>query len=803
MLTNDFKMAWRQLVKRKFYTALSVLGLSVGMAFLLLIGSFVWGELRVNTQLRRADHQYLLQSTWKQAAMGMDITTLAPLGRALKENYPRLVANYYRFDGISATVSKGTKHFREDIQLGDSTLLSMYGFPLLAGDAATALSQPNSLVIPAELAVKYFGKTDVVGESLTLDSFSGQKQEFMITAVLDKVPQNSVLNLLDPTISPLLVPESSLAFFGRGDFSNWANVYIVNYLELQEGVTPADLAGPMAQLLKTHAPAAIQENLEVYLNPLKAYYRQANNGLVQKTLLTLTAVAGFILLMAVVNFINLSIGHSSTRLKEIGVRKVLGSRKRQVARQFLVESVLMAWGSMLLSWLLYQLGAGYFGEVLGRPIPSLVEVPPTFYLVSGLLALLLGVLAGSYPALVLASLPSVASMKGTLVTVRENILFRRLLVGAQFTVALFVFGAAVIVSQQVSYFFTKDLGYNKESVLTVALPRDWSPEGVLSMETIREEMRQLPEVGQASFSYEIPNGKNGFSLGVYPSGRDSTQAIYVPVLQTDERFAETYQIPLRAGTFFHAAEGTFRPGQVVLNDAATKALGYASAEAALGQKVYLQPGSQELTVAGVLQDFHFTSLHEAIKPLMFMHVRDTNTYRFLSLRLQPASVSKAVAVLEKRWNQLLPDAPFTFHFLDDTLQTMYQSEIRLQKASRVATVLALVMVLLGILGMVSLSVARRTRELGIRKVLGASGVSIVLLFLKEFLALMILALVVAFPLVVVSMNRWLGHYAYRVELSWLTLGLVALAFGLVIVLIVGVQTAKAALMNPVKSLRSE
>jgi putative ABC transport system permease protein len=803
MLQNYFKIGWRNLRKNGIFTFINSFGLSVGMTFTLLIGSYVWDEWQVNAELRNIDNQYIIQSKWKQPNMGMEITSLAPLAKTLKEQYPNLVENYYRFDGVSTTISKGDKHFREDIQIGDSTLLTMYGFPLLHGDVHTALNRPNSVVLSEKMALKYFGKTDIVGQTIQIESFTRERRNFMITAVLAPLPFNSVTQFVSTEI-PVLLPMSSLAFFGReAGMTTWDNAYVVNYIELKKGITPADLQKPIAQTLATNASELVKANLEVILKPLRTLHRENNNGLINKTLLTLSLVALFIVFMAVVNFVNISIGSSSSRLKEIGVRKVLGSEKRQVIGQFLTESVLIASFSTLFSLVLYEVTRSFFAEILEKELRSIFSALPMFLGTAVLLGLFVGLIAGAYPAFLLSSLPSIDSMKGKMKTVNQKSIFRYSLMTVQFAIALFVFGAAVVIARQVNYFFDKDLGYSKESIVWAAVPRDWSAQGIEKMETIRKEMTRLPDVREASLSFEIPNGKTGFQSGLFRVGQDSTQAVFVPVLQTDENYARTYQIPLRSGTFFHQSQQTFTPDRIVLNAKAAKVLNFATPEAALGKQVRLQGFPQPFTVVGVTSDFHFESMRENIGPLAFIHLKTNNIYRYFSFKIQSTSLNKSVASLEKKWNELLPGAPFEFKFLDEMLQNLYQSEIRLKKAAQLATVLAISIVLLGVIGMVSLSVARRTKELGIRKVLGASSVSLVMLFLKEFLVVSAVAALISLPLLLLTMNQWLQNYAYRIEMSWLPFASVGIVFGLLIIVLVGFQTFKATLMNPTQSLRSE
>jgi len=274
-------------------------------------------------------------------------------------------------------------------------------------------------------------------------------------------------------------------------------------------------------------------------------------------------------------------------------------------------------------------------------------------------------------------------------------------------------------------------------------------------------------------------------------------------LVTDEKFAQTYEIPIAAGQYFHSTQGTYQPNRIVLNEAAIKALGFKNTQEAIGQQIRMHNVSVPFTVVGATKNFHFESMHKAIGPTAFMQVRDNLYYRYLSFRLNPMNMGEAMKNIEKKWRELLPDAPFEYTFMDETLQKLYQSEVQLQKAAEVATTLAIIIVLLGILGMVSLNIVRRTKEVGIRKVLGASGISIVFLFMKEFLIVVGFAIVIAFPLAAVSMNSWLKNYAYRIELSWITFAYVGLVFIVMVALLVGFQTLKAARLNPVKSLKIE
>ncbi len=783
------------------YSLVNVIGLSTGILFVFLIGVYVWNELSVNKQLRNARNQYFLESRWTNPNMGNNITTLGPLAKQLKEAYPSLVKNYYRWDGITSVVSKGEKHLRENIQLGDSTLLSMYGFGLLHGDAHTALTLPYSAVITQEVALKYFGRTDVVGETLSIQSFSGSDHPFSITGVLNRIPENSVIQLNDANHNGVFIPTNTFAYFGRNDFESWTNIYIPSYIELADGVTPDALAGPVRKLIGANAPAAIAQNLRVVPLPLRSYYLLKNNALVKRMLWALSFVGFFIMLMAVINFVNISISSSSARIREIGLRKVMGGMRKQIIFQFLIESVILVLIATVIALAAYPFAKPLFGGMLGKELPSLLSLPVVVAAILLLFVVVAGVLAGFYPAWILSALQPVDSIKGKLKTVEEKVWLRKGLVTLQFSIAGVVLIAAVIVSQQVAFFFSQGLGYNKEFVVSSQVPRDWTPAGVRKMETVRSGFSRLPQVSAVSLSYEIPNGMNSGVPSVYRFGGDSTTAVVMQSLITDAHYLDVYQIPLKAGSFFE--DGDVDSSRVVLNEKAAVALGWKNPADAVGQLLRIAGSPLTYTVAGVSGDFHFDSMQRPIQPDIFFQSRLANTYRFLSFKIKAGNAMTAVRSIEKKWAELLPGSSFEYSFMDESLRTLYKNEIQLQKAAYTATALSVIVALLGILGLISLGIKKRAKEIGIRKVLGSSVAGIILLFLKEFLWVILVASLVACPLAYLTMQRWLQEYAYRVPITvrpfLLTIGLLAFCTTMLICL----QTIRAALTNPVTSLRSE
>ena len=804
MLRNYYTTSIRNISRSRFHASLTILSLATGIAFTLLVAAYIWGEYRVNRQLKNVDRQYILTTTWKDPNIGFYMTTFAPLAKTLKEDYPALVANYYRFDGVTVGISAGDKHFREGIQIGDSTMLSMYGFPLLQGDAATALNSPFTIVITADMALKYFGRTNALGQNLFLENSKGEKKAFRITGVLPVPTRNSVTWINEPNNNRLFVPTVNLPYF-RKDM-NWNNIFIANYIELRPGVKPEDLQGPIRQIVKRDAPPELNDAMiKTVPLPLKTYYLTGNGGAVQRMIYTLTAVAFFILVMAVINFVNLSVSRSTARTKEIGIRKVLGSLRTQLIAQFLTESILLSIIATIVALLLYLLFAPSLSSILGKDIASLWTLPPLAWIGIAVFAVAVGALAGLYPAFVLSSLSLVDSLKSGKVSIKENVFLRKALVGFQFATATFVLVGAIIISQQIQLFFSNKLGYDKDYVVTAAVPRDWSVKGLQHMQAIRQGFAAMPQVKDVTLSYEIPDGNNGGTFSVYREGGSPSKSIIAKTIISDEFYSATYGIPLAAGDFYHGhgQTGAQDSTRVVLNQTAVRALGWKDDQAALGQLVYLVGVDKPFVVAGVTKDFHFGGMGSPIDPHVFAHLGVFTGYRFLSFKLRPGNIHTAITALQRQWATLLKDQPFDYHFMDETLRNIYEDELRLKKAATTSTGLALIIVLLGVVGMLSHSIQKRTREIAIRKVIGSSVPGIIRLFLREYLPLLVLAGALASVPAYGVMNRWLSDYATRISITpWPFLTAIFALSGIMAVLIVA-QTIRAALANPVKSLKSE
>ncbi len=804
MFKSYFTIAIRHLTRHKLFSLINIFCLAIGISFSMVIGVYVLKQENVNAHIKNINNQYVIKSKWKKENTGYDITTLGPLAKTMKDEYPRLVANYYRFDPVGDIVSAGDKHFREDISIGDTTFVSMYGFSLLYGNPKQAFINNQSAVVTEDFAIKFFGKPDVINKVITIQTPSdGGKHDFMISAVLKRMPYNSISNFaVARTEYQVYLPmENNQYFQGNDKGDNWSNVFMVGMLQLQKGVSPGDIEKPFEQVLAKYQPDFVKGNLKVELAPLQNYYLESNNGAVRKMITTLSLAAAFILLLAIINFININIGTSTYRLKEIGLRKVFGSAKMQLIIQFLTESLLLTFIATFISVVLYQLLLPVFNQVLNTKLSSILEFD--FAKISFLLLLMLavGFVSGIYPAFVLSSSNVIYSVKGKMNAAKGGSTLRKTLLIIQFTLAIIVFISSLNVSKQIAYFFNKDLGYDKEQVMIISsLPRHWDSAGIIKMENIKTQLLQVPEVKSVSLSGDIPNGRDGF-VNVYPE--NGSNFIHVILSSADEDYANVYGMKLREGSFLNNGNGSYIPGQVVLNEAAVKALGWTTA---VGKTIHLGAADGvRLTVAGVVRDFHYESLQQSIEPLVIANLNEpfTRTYRYFSIKLNTSNINKSIPVLQDKWKTLFPDAGFEYTFMNDEFQSLYQSELQLKKAASIATTLNLIIVFMGIFGVVAFTLAKRTKEIAVRKVLGADVTAIIMLFIIEYTPLIVAANIIAWPIAYRIINKWLENYAYRISQDISSYLFVCLFIFITAFILIAAQCFKTASSNPVKSLRSE
>ncbi|HVM88064.1 MAG TPA: ABC transporter permease [Puia sp.] len=803
MFKNYFTIAVRHLFRHKLFSLINILCLSLGITFSMIIGVYVIQQKEINSDIKNIGNQYLIKSKWKQSNMGEEITTLGPLAKTMRDEFPALVANYYRFDPVTNIVSVDDKHFREDISVGDTTLISMFGFPLLYGDPQRAFINDQSAVVTEDFARKYFGTADVINKVISIQTpADGGKHSFTISAVLKKMPFNSISNFaVAKTEYQVYLPMFNNQYFQGGDKGdNWANIFMAGMIQLQKGVQPKDLDKPFQQTLAKYQPDFVKGNLIAELVPMKTYQLESNNGAIQKMIYTLSLVAAFILILAIINFININIGTSSYRLKEIGLRKVFGSARLQLIIQFITESLMLSFIALIISMAAYQLLLPLFNSLLQTSLHSIwqFDISIIIFLVS--LIIIVGLLAGIYPAFILSSYNTANSVKGKTDQANGSTLLRKVLLVVQFSLAIAVFICTWIVSEQVSFVFNKDVGYNKDQVMIISsIPRNWDSSGIINMERIKTQFQQIPEIKNISLSYDIPNGSGGY-INVY-SGSD--HFVSMQLIGADNDYAKVYEIPVKEGKFLSNNYVPKIPAPVVLNETAVNSL---HIDNPVGKTIYLGAANGfPITIAGVVKDYNYETLQKTISPLVIASLNEpfTRSYRYFSVKLNSQNINGAIESLQKKWKVLFPDAGFEYSFMDEKFQAMYSSEMQLKKAAGIATILNLIIVFMGIFGVVAFTINKRSKEIAVRKVLGAEVRTILLLFVKDYVWLIIIANIIAWPVSYIVTNKWLQNYSYRMQQHLAPYIIVCLCVFILAIVLITAQCFKTAVSNPVKSLRTE
>jgi putative ABC transport system permease protein len=788
------------MMKKKVHAAINVLGLTSGVTFALTLGIFIYGELRVNQDFKDVERIYLLESHYTTEGDGYAFFAPAPLLETFSGKYPGKIESYYRFWDRQVTVSKGDHHFRVQTMIGDSTFQKTFGFQVLRGDAEHGLDKPNTIIVTQKIARQYFNTDNVIGNTLTLKTEVSGAKEFEITAVIaDPQEKNSVSDFMNMD-AQIFLPLANRRDFTLGDPEAWASD-MITYVKLTNGTHKKDVEKLLTNEVLGQKEAGVNVKRSMALAPIREYYQLMNQGRVYKLILSLAGAALLILALAIANFINITLASSFSRLKEVGLRKVIGGRRGQVITQFLSESVSLAFVAGLTGIAGYELLRGYSSDLLGSSLPSVTSfaIELWLYVIAGLI--LTGVVAGVYPALYLSTTHPIDSLKGKLRSVNGTVRISRALIASQFLIAAFISVASLVMSKQVSFFLEKDLGYNKDYVVTVtSVPRLWSADGLNRMDAARSEFLTSSRIKSASLSWGAPTGNlSPMGAKIFRTDQTIDDAIQTDITWADESFADVYGLKLIEGRFLSSGLPTHQSSIVVLNESARKLF-----KVNVGDKIKMQLNSPvEFTVAGVVRDFHFESLHRSVKPVVIAHNRDFNSYRYFSFKLLPGSTTEGVAEIERRWKKIFPDDPFVYNFADDRLAEMYKTETQMKSASSAAMVLMIIIVMTGVLGLVSLSVTKRNKEIAIRKVLGASAGSLVMLLSKEYVLVMTVAFALGLPLSYLFVAQWLNGFVYRIAIEWWMFAAPVIALFVVTLVVIGSQSLKTIFSNPVKAIRCE
>ena len=811
MIKNYFKIAWRNLLKNKTFSLINIAGLAVGFSSFLLIGLYVLDEISFDKFHEKANRIYRINADIRFGGTDLKLAVSCdPMGATLKNEYPQVeqFVRIYASDGPKF-IKKEAEYIREnDIVFADSTFFDVFTFPVIAGNAQTALDKPNTIVVSESAARRYFGTVDVVGKSLEIGL--RDKILYNVTAVYKDMPANSHFHF------NMILSMDNVEY----NFGNFLSNNFQTYIVLKEGTDYKAFEKKFDEVVVKHIlPQAKQlmqinsmdefkkagNNLEYSLIPLTDIHLKSDrfpelgtNGNIQYVYI-FSIAALFVLLLACINFMNLSTARSANRAKEVGIRKVLGTERKTLIGQFIAESSLMSYLAFVVALIITGLVLPYFNEIAAkaftfRSLFTLKSLP--FLLV---LPLVVGILAGYYPAFFLSSFKPIAVLKGKLNTGFQRSNFRNGLVTFQFVTTIFLVISTIIVYQQLNYIQTKNIGFNKEQVLVI------NGSGALKQnaEVFKDEVLKISGITKGTFAGYLPvaNSSRNDNTFSKEAVMDLKNGFNMQVWNIEHDYIPTLGIEIVNGRNFLREFPTDSSG-IIINETTAKLLGY---DDPIGKRIYTSDGNDAkqniaFQIIGVVKNFHYESLRQNIGPLCMKLGRSTMAMAFkINTQDIPALVNK----VKTTWKTLAPEMPFRYSFLDENFDEMYRTEQRVGKVALIFACLTIFIACLGLFGLVTYISEQRTKEVGIRKVLGASVSNITTLLTKDFIQLVLLAIVIASPLAWWAMHKWLQDFVYRIDISGWVFVLAGFMALLIALLTVSFQAIKAAVANPVKSLRTE
>jgi putative ABC transport system permease protein len=788
MLKGHLKTAFRSLARNRIQSGVNIFGLAIGFTAVILILLFIYGEFSYDRFHENKDALYRVSiKRFREGKLDGDGPQFTPpLGPAMLKDFPE-IKNFARISSerVGWLSSPGKEPLKtEQMHHADPSLLEIFSFPLVQGDAKTALAQPYSIVLTEQTAKKIFDKENAVGKIIRIDN----KDDYTVTAVAKDPPLNSTIrfNALISFATLYNNPNLFLGWDGGNQYTTFVLLQKNATAEAVNAKLPALLWKPINEKY-TKAGA----RLEAYLQPLGKLhlYHEENSASLRSNISIFSIVAIFILLIACVNFVNLTTARASKRAKEVGVRKVLGAGRKKLIGQFLTESLLLTLIAFIVSIVLLVVAAPLYEQVFGKPLDLGGMTNITMISAATLLFFLVGLVIGIYPAFHVSRFDTIRTLKGML-TKEGKPYLRNALVIIQFTISIALIASTLVIFQQQQYIRNKKLGFTKDNIVVLPLT---GQEAQAKVELLKQQLKGLPAIASVSASSDVPH--RGFTTNGYkPEGVQNYMQVHV--VDADEDFLNTYNIPLVDGSNFSKERPLDKSG-FLINETLAKTLGWKNP---VGKKIE-RNGVHE--VIGVVKDFYFASLHDKIEPLIITNTPWADKFDYLAIHYNSDHTPQLLNDIKQQWKKIVPATPFDYWFLNDSFNELYKSEQQFQHGFLYSSILAIVLAMLGIFGLVSFSVERRTKEIGIRKVLGASSISVAGLLSKDFLVLVLLANILAWPLAWHFMHRWLEDFANRIELSWWIFLVAALLAVFIALLTVGLQALKAALANPVKNLKTE
>ena len=796
MFKNYLKIAIRNLWRQKGFSFINIGGLAIGLTAFFLILLYVSFERSYDNFHTKGDNIYRVVTNLKTP------TDLFESDRPSIAIPPRLEQDFeevekaVRVMGVSLNVRKNDIKFKEANAIAvDSAFFNVFDFKLSQGDKSSALVAPFSMVLTEATARKYFGEGPVIGQILKVKNEDIDDRNFTVTGIMESMPANSHIQA-DILISMTTYSQGVMPNFDNlwGLYDPWA------YVLLNPAASPQALVAKFPDFIESNIGEDLRKDkmsLSLFLEPLKTVYLGSTRGGKisgdSNLIYIFSIVALFILLIACINFINLTTARSVERAKEVGVRKVIGAGKRQLAFQFIGESVLLCIIAFVFAVVLTILALPYFSILAGKTVVGSTAELSGYFGVLFLIAIIVGLLAGAYPAIVLSSFKPVSVLKGRFSTGKTGFSLRSVLVVAQFSIAIVLMVGTVVIYNQMNFMQSQDLGFTKEHL--VVIEADVSPK----LDLLKDDLKRLPGVVSTGLSSSVPGNTNNSAYSVIENNLGEEQVANLDAYFVDYDFVSEFGLKVVAGRDFNRDISSDSTEAMIVNEQTVKLLGYSDPSDVLGA-TFSQWG-KEGRIIGVVKDFHFRSLQENIKPMTLAF--GTSKADILTVKIRPDDMQTTLAAIEQRWEALLPDATFDYYFLDESFNRQYRAQERFGTLFLTFAVLAILISCLGLLGLAAYSTLQRKREIGIRKVIGSSVFGIVNLISKEFLKLIAVAFLIAAPIAWFVMSTWLNDFAYHISIEWWVFAMAGMATVVVAMLTVSFHAIKAAVANPVKSLRTE
>lgn len=809
MIFNYFKIAIRNLLKYRFISFINLFGLTVGLVCCLLITIFILNELSYDRYNKNADRIYRVTRSFnnQDGVVSLNLSTIAPpFGYYLPGDFPEIKKMTRLLENDATPMKYKEKIFNEKSSFfADENFFDVFTVKILKGNPATALSDPYCAMLTEETAKKYFGDEDPMNKVIRYNS----QFDFKVTGVYKAFPPNAHMH---PGMLLSFNTLKDTVVYGEKNLeTNWGNNSFFTFLLMPENFSsekmiarfPAFIDKRMdPRVYNGRTPSkltklGLQKLTDIHLYSHTDFEAEPNGDI--SRVYIFSAIALFILLIACINYMNLSTARSALRAREIGIRKVIGARKKELIAQFLGESVLICWAAILLAGGLTFLALPWINKISGQEL-SMNSLFQWKIIVPLLITpFVVGIISGIYPALFMSSFQPVKTLKGLFKAGGGNISFRKALVVSQFAISIILIITTVIVFQQLHYIQTKSLGFDKERVVTMG----YTSEVNKQYEAFRTDILRNTAFKDMTRSSRIPTGRLLDNMNSFTLNGDSSRPVTTDIkfVSTDYDFVSTFGIPVVSGRFFSRDFGS-DTASFVINESAVKALGWKDAANAVGKN--FKYGNQSGHIIGVINDFNFESMHQAIVPMVLVMFPASQYYfNNLSIKIAGNNISSALAYMNNIWKKFFPETPLDYTFLDEHFDKLYQSE---QKQATLFTVFACVAIFIACLGLFGLSafaISQRIKEIGVRKILGANVSGIVGLLSKDFLKLVAVAALLAFPIAWYAMNNWLKDFAYRIHIQWWVFIVAGIIAALIAFLTVSFQAIRAALSNPVKSLRTE